>query len=270
MTYDHRHSSLFINTRNNFIYMNTLINKTALVLGAGAGIGYAICHAFAEAGATVTAVGSNKENLLLLRQALPGSNHRFWCLNLAAAAGQNELVNKLAQSGYPHIVAINLQVPAGKQRVINVTKETFTDYVTQNLEAVFAIIEKTLLFQRSEQFGRWIGISSFSMHIGIAGQALYNTQKATLESFMRNIAVEEGKHGITANSIAPGFIETPGVIQKYPAELRTKIAAMNVLKRAGKAEEVAAAVCFLASPLAAYITGITLPVCGGAQLAWNL
>ena len=250
--------------------MQPLLPKTALVLGAGAGIGHAICHAFAEAGTTVIAVASNEENLLHLQQTLPGDNHRFWCLNLVAAEGQNELVNKLAQWGYPHIVAINLQVPAAKQRVINATKESFADHIIQNMEAVFAIIEKTLLFQRSEHFGRWIGISSLSMHLGIAGQALYNTQKATLESFMRNIAVEEGKHGITANSIAPGFIETPGVIRRYPEEVRTRLSLMNVMKRAGKAEEVAAAVCFLASPLAAYITGITLPVCGGAQLSWNL
>ncbi len=249
--------------------MDTLLHKTVLVLGAGAGIGHAICAAFADAGATVIAVGSNEQSLLQLQQALPGGDHRFWCIDLITAAGHQELAGRLDQWGYPHIVVINLQVPAAKQRVINATAALFTP-VIQNLEAAFAIIEKTLLFQRGERFGRWVGISSFSMHIGIAGQALYNMQKASLESFIRNIAVEEGKHGITANSVAPGFVETPGTIKRYPEEVRNKIATMNVLRRGGKAEEIAAAVCFLAAPLAGYITGVTLPVCGGAQLSWSL
>lgn len=250
--------------------MNDLQYKTALVLGAGAGIGHAICTAFAEAAATVVAVASNEKNLQALQQKTGTKEHRFYCLNLSAEKDIQLLADKLDKEGQPHIVVINLQLPFEKKRVINADEQLYNHTVAENLKPVFAILQKAVLFQRGEGFGRWIGISSFSMHTGIAGQALYNMQKATLESLMRNIAVEEGKHGITANSIAPGFIATPSVIAKYPEELRNKLAAANVVKRAGKPEEIAAAAIFLASPLAAYITGITLPVCGGAQLAWNL
>ncbi len=250
--------------------MSVLQNKTALILGAGAGIGHATCSAMAEAGATIIAVASNEDNLKQLRQNLAGSHHQFWCTNLAKENAGEELTAKLDHFGYPHIVVINFQLPAEKKRVINTTNQSLESKITENIKPVLAILEKTILFQRGEGFGRWIGISSFSAHTGIGGQSLYNMQKAALESLMRNTAVEEGKYGITANSIAPGFIETPSVIKKYPDELRAKLGLANVVRRAGKPEEVAAAIVFLASPLAAYITGITLPVCGGAQLAWNL
>jgi acetoacetyl-CoA reductase len=90
-----------------------------------------------------------------------------------------------------------------------------------------------------------------------------------MESLFLNLAVEEGKYGVTANLVAPGFILTPSIEKALPKEVIEKVSVSNIMKRAGKPEEVAAAVNFFASPVAAYITGVTLPVCGGAQLAWN-
>ena len=250
--------------------MNQLDHKIALVTGAGPGIGHDICRALNASGATVIAVARNADNLKLLKESLPESKHQFWSIDLSIEKGQNELVEKLELFGLPQIVICNLHIPSTKKRIVNMTKELFSKEFTGNIDHLFVLMEKTLNFQRAEKFGRWIGISSFAAQTGISGQTIYNAQKSAMESVFRNLAVEEGKYGITANLVAPGFITTPSTSARIPKEIIEKISTQNCLKRAGTSEEIAAAVNFLASPLAGYITGITLPVCGGAQLAWNL
>ena len=249
--------------------MQDLNNKIALITGAGEGIGHAICKALSDDGATIIAVARNKENLQQLQQQLSSSNHQYWATDLSTKEGQYKLLNQLEAFGFPHIVVCNIHIPSEKKRLINITSENFSKDFTANIDHLFTIMQKTLQFQRAENFGRWIGISSFAAHTGLPGQAVYNAQKSAMESLFLNLAVEEGKYGITANIVSPGFIETPSTEKKIPKEMFDKIAAYNVMKRAGKPKEVAAAVKFFASQEASYLTGINLPVCGGAQLAWH-
>jgi len=248
--------------------MQTLTSKTALVTGAGLGIGHAICKMLASAGATIMAVARNKEHLQLLRQALPGNNHHFWSIDISGETGQQELLDNLGQYGFPHIMVNNLNIPAEKKRLINTSQKGFSENFTVNIDHLFVIMEKTLQFQRKEKFGRWIGISSLTAHGGIPGQSIYGAQKSAMEAMFINLAVEEGKYGITSNLVAPGFIETPSVRSRFPKTVIEMLSTTNVLKRAGTPDEVAAAVSFFASPEASYITGVILPVCGGARLAW--
>lgn len=250
--------------------MQNLQRKIALITGAGAGIGHAVCKELSKAGATVIAVARDRDNLEQLRQGIIEGAHQFWSIDLSDDKGQQQLLNHLEGFGFPHIVVCNINIPSGKKRLINTTKEDFSQNFTNNIDHLFLIMEKTLQFQRSEKFGRWIGVSSFAAHTGLAGQSIYNAQKSAMESLFLNLAVEEGKYGITSNVVAPGFIETPSTTNRIPKEIFDKVSSFNVMKRAGTAGEVAAAVAFLASTNASYITGINLPVCGGAQLAWHL
>ena len=250
--------------------MQNLKNKIALITGAGAGIGHAICKALANEGAIVIAVAKNEDNLKILQFELNDEKHQFWNIDLSTENGCNSLAENLEAYGFPHIVVCNLQVHIEKQRIINTTQKTIAENFTVNINHLFTIMQNTLLFQRRENFGRWIGISSFAAHTGLPGQTIYNAQKAAMESVFFNLAVEEGKYQITSNIVSPGFIETPSVKQRISKEIIEKVSAFNVLKRAGTPEEVAAAVKFLTLPEASYITGINLPVCGGAQLAWHL
>jgi len=249
--------------------MQDLNNKISLVTGAGAGIGHAICKSLSDEGSTIIAVARNTANLGHLQQLLNGSQHQFWPIDLSNKEGQQELLNRLENFSFPHIVVCNLHIPSPKKRVINTAAEEFSKNFTGNLDHLFVIMEKVLQFQRAEGFGRWIGISSFAAHTGLPGQAIYNAQKSAMESLLLNLAVEEGKYAITANIVAPGFIQTPSTEKKIPKEMFDKLASYNVMKRAGQPEEIAAAVKFFASTQASYITGINLPVCGGAQLAWH-
>lgn len=244
-------------------------NIIALVTGAGLGIGHAICRELSSQGATIIAVARNTRNLETLKTTLPDNNHQFWSIDLSTAEGQIILLEKLKAFSYPHIVVINMHIPSEKMKLSQVSATNFSANIAINLEHLFAIMPGTIAFQRKEKYGRWIGISSFATQIGIPGQAVYNAQKSSLESLFKNLAVEEGKYGITANIVSPGIIETPSVNERIPAEILQLLSQCNVMKRAGKPEDVAAAVGFFASPQASYITGINLPVCGGAQLAWN-
>lgn len=248
--------------------MNNLINKTALVTGAGSGIGHAICKTLADMGATVIAVARNKETLQQLESVIL-SSHKFWSIDLSAKEGHDQLLNNLEGAGFPHIVVCNLHIPIEKKRVINTTKAAFSENFTNNIDHLFAIMEKTLQFQRQEKFGRWIGLSSLAASTGFPGQVTYNAQKSAMEAVFYSLATEEGKYGITANLIAPGVIITPSVETRIPKEMLDRIAANNAMKRAGTPEDVAAAAGFFASPGASFITGAKLAVSGGAELAWK-
>lgn len=249
--------------------MINLTNKIALITGAGAGIGHAICKDLVSRGATIIAVARNENNLQKLKATLPEGNHQFWPIDLSTHQGHNDLLLQLQQFSFPHIVVINLHIPSHKRKLINTDKIAFSENLTGNIDHLFTIMPGTLQFQRTEKFGRWIGLSSFAAQIGIPGQAIYNAQKSAMESILLTLATEEGKYGITSNIVAPGFIQTPSVEERIPKEMMEMVASCNIMKRAGTPEEVAAAVGFFASPDSSYITGITLPVCGGAQLAWN-
>lgn len=249
--------------------MQNLHNKIALVTGAGVGIGHAICKALSDDGATIIAVARNENNLQELKQQLSNSTHQYWAVDLATKEGKEKLLSQLEGFGFPHIVVCNIHIPSEKKRLINTTEENFSSSFTANIDHLFPILQKTLQFQRAENFGRWIGVSSFAAQIGLPGQAIYNAQKSAMQSLLLNLATEEGKYGITANIVSPGFIQTPSTEKKIPKEMFDKLASYNVMKRAGKPEEVAGAVAYFASPNASFITGVNLPVNGGAQLAWN-
>ncbi|MBV9960814.1 MAG: SDR family oxidoreductase [Parafilimonas sp.] len=249
--------------------MQELTDKIALITGAGAGIGHAISKALNNAGATIIAVARNGNNLQQLQQQLSNNANQYWLIDLSNKEGQHQLLKQLEAFSFPHIVVCNVHVKSEKKRLINTTTENFSKDFTVNIDHLFTIMEKTLQFQRTKNFGRWIGISSYAAHVGLPGQAIYNAQKTTMQSLFLSLAVEEGKHGITANIVSPGLIETPSVKKSIPKEMFDKLAVMNVAKRAGQPEEIAAAVKFFASTSAGYITGVNLPVCGGAQLAWH-
>lgn len=246
-----------------------LKGRSALVTGAGPGIGHAICLALAHAGATVTAVARNRENLERLAGAMPSGAHRCWSIDLATDAGCALLAQQIREGEVPVIVVNNLHVPSPKTRLRNLSAAAFSSGFTANIDHLFFILEPVLAAQHAQGYGRWIGITSKAAHGGMPGQGRYNAQKAAMEALLVTLAVEEGYHGVTANCVAPGFIETPSVVERIPAEARAKLARANTVGKGGTPEQVAESVCFLASPDAAYITGQVIAIDGGASLAWN-
>lgn len=142
--------------------------------------------------------------------------------------------------------------------------EGWSQVITSNLTSVFNMSRAVIEGMRSAEYGRIISISSVNGH-GAAGQTNYSAAKAGIEGFTRSLALEGAKVGITANAIAPGYIDTE-MVRAVPSDVLDVIVSKVPMKRLGKVEEIAATALFLASPGASFITGAVIPVNGGLHM----
>ncbi len=165
----------------------------------------------------------------------------------------------------PDIVVCNAGITADTL-LVRMKDEDWERVIQTNLTAVFRLSRLAVAAMMKKRYGRLIGISSVVAEIGNAGQANYCASKAGMEGFFRAVAKEVAARGITANTVAPGFIETD-MTKDLQDTWKEALLAKIPLKRMGSAEEVAAAVLFLASDKASYITGHTLRVNGGMAMA---
>ena len=243
--------------------------KTALITGAGSGIGKAICMHLEQTGYRILAVSRNATHLSDISSSLKLREHQFLNADLISREGIASLHDFLKVHGLPHTVVCNLSPASPREKLLHLASRINEQAGTEHLQHLFSIMAEVISFQREQKFGRWIGISSMSAHLSVPGMAIYNIQKSSLEQCIKTLAAEEGKYGITANIIAPGFISTPAVLKNYSPDELNKRSNENVMHRIGTPEDVAAAVAFLAGNLAGYITGITLPVNGGNHLGWQ-
>ena len=144
--------------------------------------------------------------------------------------------------------------------------EDWERVIQTNLSAVFRLARIAVAAMMKKRFGRLIGVSSVVARMGNAGQANYCASKAGMEGFFRAVAKEVAARGVTVNTVAPGFIDTD-MTKNLPDTWKEFLIAQTPAKRMGAAEEVAAAVLFLASSSASYITGHTLHVNGGMMMS---
>lgn len=242
--------------------------KVALVSGGSRGIGRAVVLALAAQGAKVAAVyvsgeAQMEETLALARQA-GGEAFAYRC-DVSDFSAAKELIAKVeAELGVPHVLVCN----AGIVRdglLMAMKEEDFTRVLQVNLQGTFNLVRHALPGMLRKRAGRIITISSVVGLKGNAGQANYAAAKAGLIGFTKSVAKEIGGRGITCNAVAPGFIETD-MTAALPPQAREVFMAQVPLRRTGTAEEVAAAVSFLASDAAGYITGAVLPVDGGLAM----
>jgi 3-oxoacyl-[acyl-carrier protein] reductase len=241
-----------------------LSGKTALVTGATGGIGDAIVRALHRQGAVVAASGTRAEALDRLKAELGERIHGFPC-RLDDRAGIDELVKHAeAAMGSVDILVnnagINRDMLAARMR-----DEDWQAVIEVDLTAPFRLARACLRGMMRKRWGRIIGISSVVGAVGNAGQVNYAAAKAGLIGMTKALAAEMAQRNITANCVAPGFIETP--MLRAMTEAQREMALSRIpLGRLGTAAEVAAAVVFLASDEAAYITGHTLHVNGGIAM----
>jgi len=247
----------------------TLAGRHALVVGASTGIGEAVAHRLAADGAAVTVVARRAEEVRRVRDALPGEGHRHVPADLTVDAERQRLCDELSERNVDVVVTgLRIRRPWAPLR-----RSDPADFGRELVEhtAYFVDLARALLpAQRRAGFGRWVVLSSAVAAIGGAGQGAYVAHKSALEGLVRTLALEEGRHGITANVVAPGFIETEGTTGAYPAEVRAGLGSTNALGRAGTCEEVAHVVASLVHPLGGYVTGATVPVSGGTELGWAI
>jgi 3-oxoacyl-[acyl-carrier protein] reductase len=243
-------------------------NDLALVTGASRGIGRAIALTLARAGARVvgTATSEAGASLITAMFAQSGLQGRGTVLDAGDAGSIEALVGNLESAeGLPTILVNNAAITRD-MLLLRMKSEDWDQVIGTNLTGVFRICKACVRRMLKERRGRIINVSSIVGATGNPGQTNYAAAKAGLVGFTKSLARELGSRGITVNAVAPGFIDTD-MTRSLTAEQRGTLQAQIPLGRLGAPEDIAAAVLFLASPQAAYITGETLHVNGGMYMA---
>jgi len=244
--------------------MFDLTGKNALITGATGPIGGAIVRVLHAQGATVTISGTRREVLDRLATDLGGRVHVVPC-NLADSAETEALVPRAEEAmGQLDVLVANAGVTKDSL-FVQLRDEDWDQVIAINLSATFRLARAAVRGMMRRRFGRVIAITSVVGSTGNPGQANYVAAKAGITGMIKAIAQEYAKRGVTANCVAPGFIITP-MTEKLNDKQRETIMAKIPASRAGTVEEVAAAVAFLASGEASYVTGQTLHVNGGMAM----
>ncbi len=244
-----------------------MTNRTALITGASRGIGRACALALAGAGVRVALAARNMEALEKLAEELRAEGREAFAveMDLASAESIREAMAKAAREFGRIDILVNNAGITKDGLAVRMKKDDWDAVLATNLTGAFLAIQQALPGMMRERWGRIINISSVVGESGNAGQANYSASKAGLIGLTKSLAQEMASRNITVNAVAPGFIETD-MTGGLSAETKEKLAASIPLKRIGRAEEVAAAVRFLASEEAGYITGHVLDVNGGMYM----
>ena len=240
---------------------NVLAGETALVTGASRGIGAAIAGALAGAGATVVGTATSEKGADGISRTL-GDRGRGVVLNIADDDSVRAALTDIqAAEGHPTILVNNAGITRDNL-LLRMKAEEWDDVLATNLSGVFRLCKACLRGMIKAEKGRIVNIASVIGVMGNAGQSNYAAAKAGIIGFSKSLAREIGSRNITVNVVAPGFVDTD-MTRALPEAQREAMLEQIPLARLGAGDDIAAAVLFLASPAAAYITGETLHVNGG-------
>jgi 3-oxoacyl-[acyl-carrier protein] reductase len=244
--------------------MFDLTGKCALVTGASGGIGGAIATALHGAGATVALSGTREEPLQALAAELGSRAHVLPC-NLSDPEAVDALPKQAVEAMGAVDILVNNAGITRDQIFMRMSDDEWQSVIDVNLTAAMRLCRGVMRPMMKARWGRIINISSIVGATGNPGQVNYAAAKAGMVGMTKSIAYEVASRGITANAVAPGFIATAmtdKLTDDQKAAINTKIPAA----RMGTPEEIAAAVLYLASPEAGYVTGATLHVNGGMAM----
>jgi 3-oxoacyl-[acyl-carrier protein] reductase len=242
----------------------TLDRQVALVTGASRGIGRAVALALGNLGATVIGTGTTPAGAANIDDYLKAqaSKGRGAVLDVNDGAAIAELLDTVEKEFGNISILVNNAGITQDNLAIRMKDAEWDSVIDTDLKSVFRLSKAVLRGMMKARGGRIINITSVVGATGNPGQINYAAAKAGVAGFTRSLAREIGSRGITVNCVAPGFIETD-MTSAMTETQREALLAQIPLARLGSAEEVAAAVCYLSSPSAAYITGSTIHVNGG-------
>ena len=244
--------------------MFDLTGKAALVTGASGGIGGDIARALHGAGATVGLSGTRVEPLEELAASLGERAHVLPC-NLSDAEAVEALPKQAVEAMGSVDVLVNNAGVTRDQIFMRMSDDEWHNVLEVNLTSTMRLCRGVMRGMMKSRWGRIVNISSIVGATGNPGQANYAASKAGMVGMTKSIAYEVASRGITANCVAPGFIAT-AMTEKLTDDQKAKINGQIPAARMGEPAEIAAAVLYLASPEAAYVTGTTLHVNGGMAM----
>lgn len=244
--------------------MFDLTGKNALVTGASGGIGAAIAQTLHASGATVALSGTRVEPLQALADALGDRAHVVPC-NLSDAEAVTALPKQAAEAMGAVDILVNNAGITRDNLFMRMSDDEWSSVLEVNLTSTMRLCKGVIRGMMKSRWGRIVNISSVVGATGNPGQANYAASKAGMVGMSKSIAYEVASRGITVNCVAPGFITT-AMTDKLTDDQKTGILGQVPAGRMGDADEIAAAVLYLSSPEAAYVTGTTLHVNGGMAM----
>jgi 3-oxoacyl-(acyl-carrier-protein) reductase len=248
--------------------MKELQGKVCLVTGGARGIGRATAIALADAGADVIFDYAHSEEQAREVEALiRGKGVRCKAYQASVASGDevDAMVAQAVNEFGPISILVNNAGITRDRSFLKMTREMWDEVMGVNLDGLFNVTHAVLPGMLETGWGRVVNVSSIVGQTGNFGQTNYAATKGAAIAFTMSLAREVAKKGITANAVAPGFIETD-MLKDVPETALEQVKAMTPMGRLGKAEEIADAIVFLASPRASYITGQVLAVNGGMYM----
>ena len=245
-----------------------LNNSIALVTGASRGIGAAVALELGKQGATVIGTATSASGAEQISRALKqaGVKGAGMTLNVNDAEQVETTLQSIVEQFGDVTVLVNNAGITRDTLLMRMKDDDWDAVISTNLSSIYRMSQAVLRPMMKARAGRIISISSVVGHMGNAGQTNYAAAKAGMAGFTKSLAREVGSRGITVNCVAPGFIDTD-MTRALPEAQRDSLLAHIPLGRLGHVEDIAAAVAFLASPMAGYISGETLHINGGMYMA---
>ncbi|MFN3167381.1 MAG: 3-oxoacyl-[acyl-carrier-protein] reductase [Phycisphaeraceae bacterium] len=241
--------------------------RIAIVTGASRGLGAATAKHLAADGRHVVCVARNEDKLNEVKAEIEsaGGSAEVATCDISSQQSIEDMVGKVFDAHGRLDILVNNAGITKDNLLLRMTDEEFDDVINTNLRSVFVACRAALKPMMRGKWGRIINLGSVAGVVGNPGQANYAAAKAGLAGFTKCLAKEMGGKNLTANVIAPGFIQTD-MTDVLPDTIKDGVKQMTALRRMGQPEEIAAAVTFLASEGASYITGQVICVDGGMTM----
>jgi len=246
-----------------------MTTRVALVTGGTGGIGTAICKRLIDAGHKVATNYRNEERTRAWQEQMKAAGYEVTVVrgDVASPEESEAMVREVEQALGPVEILINNAGITRDGTFHKMTAEQWQEVVNTNLNSVFNVTRPVISGMRERKWGRIVQISSINGQKGQYGQANYAAAKAGMHGFTMSLAQENARHGITVNTVSPGYIGTD-MVMAVPEHVREKIVAQIPLGRLGTPEEIAYAVAFFLPEEAAWITGANLAANGGQYMGW--
>ncbi len=251
-----------------------LIGKTALVTGAGRGIGRGIAEQLAAAGAAVTLLDLNEKDLADVARrcdelAPQGVTASWSIVDVVDSEAVGGAVRSIVAGAGRLDIAVSNAAYSDRQMMLDADPAGFEKTINVTMWGAYHTARHAAESMRQTGGGNIVVIGSPHAHLPMPGAMAYNMAKAAIDQMARTAAVELAGDGIRVNIIHPGWIDTPGERKFFTEETLAAEAAKLPLRRLGRPDEIGRGVVFLCDPASAYITGSTLTIDGGIQLPWR-